>query len=122
MPGDVYSDNLPGRPGNRILLLEDIGEDLYKIDRLFSQLKNAGVLDAVNGIVLGHFVDLIPDSSDNPVEFDDIISYFCAPLAIPVILNFPYGHVPIKYTLPIGCRVHLDTEAGLLQLLEPAVI
>ncbi|MBN1464421.1 LD-carboxypeptidase [candidate division KSB1 bacterium] len=104
-----------------ILLLEDIGEHLYRIDRLFSQLKNAGILDAVHGIVLGHFVDIIPDSSDNPVDFIDIISYYCAPLEIPVICNFPYGHIPIKYTLPMGCRVRLNADAGVLKLLEPGV-
>lgn len=104
-----------------ILLLEDVGEDLYKIDRLFSHLKNAGILDTVNGIVLGQFVDITPDSNDNPVEFDDIISYYCAPLSIPVISNFPYGHVPKKYTLPIGCPVRLDADAGTLQLLHAGV-
>ncbi|MBN1558969.1 LD-carboxypeptidase [candidate division KSB1 bacterium] len=104
-----------------VLLLEDIGEDLYKIDRLFSQLKNAGILDAVTGMVIGQFVDIIPDANDNPVEFDDLIAYYCAPLGIPVICNFPYGHVPIKYTLPIGCHVRLDADAGVLTLLEPGV-
>ncbi|MBN1480385.1 LD-carboxypeptidase [candidate division KSB1 bacterium] len=107
---------------NAILLLEDIGEDLYKIDRLFSHLKNAGILFQVNGIVLGHFVDLVPDTNKNPVEFDDIISYYCSRLQIPVISNFPYGHIPVKYTLPIGCRVRLDAGAGTIQLLEPGVI
>ncbi len=106
---------------NSILLLEDVGEDLYKIDRLFSHLKNAGILNRVNGIVLGQFVNIEPDSNDNPVEFDDIISYYCAPLSIPVISNFPYGHVPIKYTLPIGCPVRLDTDAGAIQLLQSGV-
>ena len=116
--GTPYCPDLNGA----ILLLEDVSEDLYKIDRLFSQLKNAGILQAVNGIILGHFVDIIPDSSHNPVEFDDIISYYCAPLKIPVLSNFPYGHVPLKYTLPIGCSVRLDAEAGTLKLLEPGVI
>ena len=106
---------------NAILLLEDVGEDLYKIDRLFSHLKNAGVLSRINGIILGSFVDLTPDSNNNPVEFDDIISYYCAPLNIPVISNFPYGHVTVKYTFPIGCRVRLDAENGTVEILEPGV-
>ncbi len=104
-----------------ILLLEDVGEELYKIDRLFSQLKNAGILEKVNGILLGQFIDIAPDSNDNPVEFNDLISYYCAPLHIPVLSNFPYGHVPIKYTLPIGCPVRLDADAGTIELLQAGV-
>lgn len=116
--GTHYAPNF----NHAILLLEDIGEDLYKIDRLLSHLKNSGILFQVNGIVLGHFVDLLPDSNNNPVEFDDIISYYCSQLPIPVISNFPYGHVSVKYTLPIGCRVRLDANAGTIELLEPGVL
>lgn len=105
-----------------LLLLEDIGEDLYKIDRYLSQLKHAGVLQRIAGVVLGQFVNIHPDENHNPVEFNDLISYYLTPLQIPVIGNFPYGHVPLKYTLPLGCRVQLDTEAGSLQLLEAGVL
>ncbi len=104
-----------------ILLLEDIGEDLYKIDRYFSQLKHAGVLQRIAGVVLGQFVHIHPDENNNPVEFDDIISYYLAPLNIPVVGQFPYGHVPLKYTLPLGCQVRLDAEAGTLQFLQSGV-
>ena len=105
-----------------ILLLEDIGEDLYKIDRYFSQLKNAGVLNALAGVILGQFVDIHPDENHNPVEFDDIISYYLIPLNIPVLGQFPHGHVPLKYTLPLGCRTRMDAESGTLQLLQSGVL
>ena len=113
----------PWRPDfrNAILLLEDIGEDLYKIDRYFSQLKNAGILDLVNGVVLGRFIDIAADENNNPFVFDDLIAHYLAPLHIPVLLNFPYGHTPLKYTLPLGCRVRLDADRGALHLLESAV-
>ncbi len=104
-----------------ILLLEDIGEDLYKIDRYFSQLKNAGVLNALAGVILGQFVAIHPDENHNPVEFDDIISYYLTPLNIPVLGQFPYGHVPSKYTLPLGCRTRMDADAGTLQFLQSGV-
>lgn len=107
---------------NSILLLEDIGEDLYKIDRYFSQLYNAGILQQVQGLILGDFIDCPtrkPDESGP--DFDDIVYYYTQKYAIPVIGNLPYGHGPVKLTLPIGSRVRLNTFRGVLEFLEPVV-
>lgn len=106
---------------NSILLLEDVGEDLYKIDRYFSQLKNTGILKKINGVILGQFFDIIPDNNNNPVEFDDLILYYFTSLNIPVLGNFPYGHISKKFTMPLGTIVRLDADKGLLFILEHSV-
>lgn len=105
-----------------VLIVEDIGEPVYKIDRYFSQLKNAGVLQRLSGIVLGQFTATPPDSNLDPIGLDDMISGYLKPLGIPVLGNFPFGHVPLKYTLPFGVRVRLDADACTLSLLESGVI
>jgi muramoyltetrapeptide carboxypeptidase len=105
-----------------ILLLEDVGEDLYKIDRFLSQLKNSGVLDAVSGVLLGQFMDIAADDNINPADFQDILDFYFASLDVPVLYNFPYGHTPLKYTLPLGCRIQLDAGNKEVKLLESCLV
>lgn len=102
-----------------ILVLEDIDEEAYRIDRHFSQLKNAGILDQINGLLLGEFIDC--DKSAGDQNCYEVIHDYTANLNIPVLSGFPYGHGSIKHTLPIGCKVELDTEQGWLKMLESGV-
>ena len=112
--GTPYMPDMNGA----ILLLEDIGEDLYKIDRSLSQLKNAGILDAANGVLLGQFLDIAKDDNDPPMEVMEVFDYYLRPLGVPVLYNIPYGHGPIKLTLPLGCPVELDADAHHLRMLQ----
>ncbi len=105
-----------------ILFLEDVGEEPYRIDRMFNQLRLAGVLNDVNGIVFGQFPDCVPKSDAPSMALPEVISELTAELNVPVIVDFPYGHVDAKYTLPIGVEAMLDADAGLLEICEPAVI
>jgi len=104
-----------------ILILEDIGEDLYKIDRFLAQLENSGVLNQINGVVLGDFLDIKPDENPNPLNFDDLLNRYFGRLPCPVVTHFPYGHGTRKYTIPVGCRVNLDGYNGQLNFLESGV-
>ncbi len=106
---------------NSILFLEDVGEDLYKIDRLFAQLKNSGVLYKIKGLILGQFKDCVDKMSDNPVDLDDIIEHYIADLTIPVIGNVFYGHADIKISLPLGIESLLDTNQEKLTYMESLV-
>jgi muramoyltetrapeptide carboxypeptidase len=109
---------------NAILVLEDVGEDVYKIDRFLNQLKLAGVFEQLNGLVLGQFTfcenGLDSKSPSFPIEhvFDEYFSN----LTIPVMGNFPYGHDKKKFTLPMGIKVELDSTHGILKMLEPGVL
>jgi muramoyltetrapeptide carboxypeptidase len=102
-----------------ILVLEDIGEDIYKIDRYFAQIAQAGIFQKVNGIVFGQFIDCGFNEDKKPtLALEQVIHHYIKDLHIPVIADFPYGHGERKVTLPIGCSVRLDTRKGELKMLE----
>lgn len=98
-----------------ILFLEDVGEEPYKIDRYFAHLKQAGVFDKINGLILGEFLDC---TTDNVLSFsvDELIEEYFSVLNIPVIYNFPYGHGANKITMPIGANCVIDTKLNSLTL------
>lgn len=95
-----------------ILFLEDINEDLYRVDRLLTQLRLAGVLDAVAGIVLGSFTEAAA-----PLP---LLRELLLPLArrrgLPLLAGWPAGHGTPNRPLPMGLRVMLDADAGTLTL------
>jgi muramoyltetrapeptide carboxypeptidase len=105
-----------------ILFLEDIGEEPYRIDRMLTQLKLAGILNQVNGIVFGQFPECVPKSSGPSLNLSEVIAEVTADLPIPILVDFPYGHIDEKYTLPIGIEAVLEAEAGVLEIVEPAVL
>ncbi len=97
----------------KILFLEDLGEHLYHIDRMLLQLKRAGKLDGLAGLVLGGFTDL--QDTDRPFgqTIEEIIRDKVKEYDYPVCFNFPSGHQEVNYTLALGV-VHTLTvnEAG----------
>jgi muramoyltetrapeptide carboxypeptidase len=104
-----------------ILFLEDVGEEVYRIDRMLSHLKLAGALDGVAGVAVGQFTEMGRRGADGAMGFDRVLSHYLEPLGVPVAMGFPIGHVDDQWTLPIGSRARLDADARLLELLEPAV-
>lgn len=104
-----------------ILFLEDVGEAVYRIDRMFSHLRLAGALDGIAGVAVGQFTEMGRRGADGAMGFDRILSHYLEPLGVPVAMGFPIGHVDDQWTLPIGARARLDADAGRLELLEPAV-
>jgi muramoyltetrapeptide carboxypeptidase len=106
-------------PSGGILFLEDVGENTYRIDRMLLQLKHAGVLRAVAGVVLGSF-SAIPDVEADR-ELETVLREYLAPLEVPVMTGFPFGHIPDKVTLPLGARVRLDTKKRQLTVLQAVV-
>lgn len=104
-----------------ILFLEDVGEELYRVDRMFSHLRLAGMLDGLAGVVVGQFTEMGRRGADGATGFDRVLAHYLEPLRIPVAMGFPIGHVDDQWTLPIGVRARLDAGACELELLEPAV-
>jgi muramoyltetrapeptide carboxypeptidase len=105
-------------PRGAVLLIEDVNEAPYRVDRMLSQLRLAGVLDAVAGVVAGSFC-----GSDHPdaKELDRVLREGLGTLKVPVLMKFPVGHNPLNATLPHGGRVELDADHGVLRLLEDPV-
>lgn len=104
-----------------IWLLEEIDERPYRIDRMLTQLKNAGIFQKTRGIVLGEFVDCTPPSDKPSLTFQEAFKDTFGHSPFPVLGHFHYGHVKNLLTLPIGTRVRLDTEKGELSFIESAV-
>lgn len=94
---------------NAVLFIEDIGEQHYRFDRMMYHMKESGVFDNINGLIIGELVDM--EDTDPPFgkSTDDIILDVCGDLDIPIITNFPCGHGKYQATLPISIPVELDT-------------
>jgi len=102
----------PARGG--ILLLEDVGEEPYRVDRMLTQLRRSGYLDAVAGIVAGSFEGCGP-----PDLIQDILAERLGPLAVPTLAWANVGHGGPFQTFPLGIAAELDADRGVLRLLEP---
>jgi len=103
-----------------ILFLEEVGEAPYRVDRLLSQLRLAGVLERVAGVALGGFTET-GDADEGEPGVLDVLRDLLGGLGVPVAHGFPFGHVDDNWTLPVGARVRLDADAGTLEVLEAAV-
>lgn len=97
------------KTNGKILLIEDVGENLYKIDRMMYQLKRAGRLKNLKGLLIGGFTDI----EDNKIPFgqtaEEIIFNAVKEYSFPVISNFPVGHQKDNYSMFLGRNVNIDT-------------
>lgn len=96
-----------------ILVLEDIGEEPYAVERMFWQLKHAGILDRQRAIILGEFTDCKPGA--NPrygYSMTEAIETLREIAPCPVLTGFPFGHVPAKVTLPLGAPAKLSINGS----------
>jgi muramoyltetrapeptide carboxypeptidase len=116
--GTPYFPDLSGA----ILFLEDVGEDLYRVDRMLAHLQLSGSLRNLAGVLIGRFTDLERSSRDGALGFDEVLANYLAPLRIPVAHGFPVGHIDDQWTLPLGVLARLDADAGELDVLESAVV
>jgi muramoyltetrapeptide carboxypeptidase len=137
----------PTRGRDRILFFEDIGEALYRIDRMVTQISQAGLLDGAAAVVLGDFTDCEDENNtklkpcegdalkaaiENPKEaervplrrtytqaegLEQIFGTVCRRLGIPLAKGFPVGHGPNFYPLPLGARYELS-PAGQLKMID----
>ncbi len=102
----------------RILLMEDIGEDIYRIDRMFTQLRLAGKLQAAAGIVVGECKDCPPPGHDSAYSLGEVIDYLLGDLGIPVLYGLSFGHTVDQVTLPLGLRATLDADRQTLTVTQ----
>jgi len=105
----------------KILFIEDVDEKPYRIDRMLTQLREAGKFEQVRGIVFGTMVNC---QSDPDVDYSltDVILEVMAGIEIPMLYNFPSGHGLEAITLPFGIRAAIDADNASLSILEGAVI
>ena len=103
----VGTPHLPDLSG-AVLFLEDVLEAPYRVDRMLTHLRQAGVFDVVSGLILGEFHQC---ESDRPQDgsVEDVLQSFAAEARCPVFSGLPYGHGPNRHVLPIGLRVSIDS-------------
>jgi muramoyltetrapeptide carboxypeptidase len=101
---------------NAILVVEDVGEPVYRIDRMLRQLALAGSLGRVAGIAFGHFTegDAEGDTSSRPL--DDVLREAAEIVGVPALSGVPIGHVHDQWTLPLGAHAELDADACTLRI------
>lgn len=105
--GTRYFPRLAGR----ILLLEDVGEAPYRIDRMCTQLVQSGALDGLAGAVLGDFSEI----DGGPAELiEAIVAERLSTLGVPIAAGAPIGHGSRNLPLPLGVAAYLDVDAGSL--------
>lgn len=109
------------RTQGRILFLEDVGEEPYRLDRMLSQLRNAGKLDAAEGVVLGAWSRCDPEEPEKSLSIDEVLADYFGSHPGPVIKRFPAGHQEHNITLPLGLEARLETDVPSLTFPRRAV-
>ncbi|GIN66145.1 MULTISPECIES: S66 peptidase family protein [Bacillus] len=104
----------------KLLFIEDIDEEPYKIDRMLNHLKMAGKLSDAAGILLCDFHDCIPKKRSESLTLKEIIEDYIVPESKPALSGFQIGHSSPNIAIPIGAEGMLDTEKKQL-MIEPGV-
>lgn len=102
---------------NAILILEDIGEAIYRIDRMLRHLILAGALQQCVAIVAGDFRPPKNESSRDNRTLDEVLTEAAARAGIPCLAGAPFGHIADQWTIPLGAIAELDTDAKSLRVM-----
>jgi muramoyltetrapeptide carboxypeptidase len=104
-----------------ILLLEEVGEQPYRIDRMLQQLRAAGKLAPLAGIGVGGLIGCTDPRYPEPAALD-VVTEIARPLGIPVLTDLPFGHRRDNCAWAVGVRATIDGDAGTLEILEAGVM
>jgi muramoyltetrapeptide carboxypeptidase len=115
--GTRYFPDLDGA----MLVLEDVNEDLYRIDRMLAHLRAVGAFARLRGVLIGRFTGLKRHMDDGSLGVDQVLTHYFGALGIPVLNGLPIGHIDDQWTIPLGVRARVDADAGSVELLEAAV-
>ncbi len=116
----VGSGYLPDWDGC-ILFLEDVEEAPYRIDRMLTQLRLAGILEKARAVIWGTCADCRPGQGFGSLTVTEVLDDHIRPLGVPAWSGAMIGHVERQFTLPIGAEVEADATAGTLRMLAAAV-
>jgi muramoyltetrapeptide carboxypeptidase len=108
--GLVGTPYLPSLDG-AILVLEDVNEAVYRIDRMLAQLRLSGALYGVQAIIFGECTNCPEEGDDGARSLDDVLGELADRLRVPCLAGVPIGHVPEQWTVPLGRIGELDAEA-----------
>lgn len=95
---------------DKILLIEDIGEEPYRVDGMLNQLRQAGKLDDAAGFVIGDFNDAEPKKRKVSLSLDEVLDHYLGGLGKPAVKGFNIGHCEPHFAVPLGAEAQLDAD------------
>ncbi|ERT07860.1 LD-carboxypeptidase family protein [Lyngbya aestuarii BL J] len=106
-----------------ILFVEDVGEDIYRVDRMLNHLRLAGILEQLGGFIFGQCTRCLDEEDDSPtLSLWQVLNDHIRPLGIPAWYGSMIGHIRNQFTVPLGVEVEIDANLGIIKMLESAVI
>jgi muramoyltetrapeptide carboxypeptidase len=100
-----------------LLMLEDVAEPPYRVERMLTQLLHSGVIDSQKAVLLGNFNNYKVTSHDDGFDMPGVVKWLRGKTKTPIITGLPIGHAPLKFTLPHGAKIGLAIEGGTCYLL-----
>src|SRR5690606_26578923 len=96
----------------KILLIEEVGEAPYRIDRMLTQLRLAGKLVAAAGIIFAEWIDCEPERGRPSLSLEQVVADIIKPLGKPTVAGLAAGHGPGRLTLPLGVEARIEAPPG----------
>jgi muramoyltetrapeptide carboxypeptidase len=124
----MQSIGTPWQPdlAGRILLFEDVAKAPYLVDEALAQLRHAGMLEGVAGVVVGEMAACdwrtVPEAWPKLMSLEDVLREHLEPLGVPVIYGLPVGHGTHLATVPLGVLATVDADRGTLTIDDPALV
>jgi muramoyltetrapeptide carboxypeptidase len=116
--GTEYFPNLK----DKILLVEEMGEMPYRIDRMFNQFRLAKMFQGINGVIIGSFRDCQEtDPNKKTLTLGEVLTSYLSSLNKPIVYNFKHGHVKDNITVPIGANIRLNASRKFIEISENVV-
>ncbi|MCS7014293.1 MAG: LD-carboxypeptidase [Chloroherpetonaceae bacterium] len=110
----------------RILVIEDVGEEPYRIDRMLSQVEHSQILSRLGGLVIGQITDFEPEDDKPTLSMEEVIAGYVKklPRQAPAFANLSFGHIKHKLTLPFGAKamLHVSKKSCSLEIVEKVVV
>lgn len=120
LAGIVGTGYLPDWSG-AILFIEEVEEDIYRVDRMLTQLALAGILTKLHGVVVGNCTKCKPGEGFGSLTLEEVLNDHLKPLNVPAFSGAMIGHIDRQFTIPEGVEVEIDAVKGTIRMLEPAV-
>ncbi|MGK7953656.1 MAG: LD-carboxypeptidase [Crocosphaera sp.] len=105
-----------------ILFIEDVRENIYRIDRMITHLKVAGILEQLSGFVFGECINCLPNGGYGSLTLEQVLNDHIKPLGIPAWMGAQIGHLEPILTFPMGVEVEINANSGTINYLESGVI
>lgn len=104
-----------------VLFWEDVGEETYRLDRMLTQLERSDTFDGLQAMIIGSIAPARREGAESPEDIRSWLARRFVGSPFPIVSGFPAGHLPETRTLPLGARVRVDADRGVVDFIERAV-